>query len=208
MIRKFGILAGMACICVGVRAGQVTLNITAGELRYDAATPMPDTGLLLLGASTSDGTFNDPIPGAFFSGDDIEVFRWDLTAAHGNSIDTTTFPGTFDGSTGALTLESFPGWTTGDPLRLYWYPTKTFSDTAPGAGTRYGMYPLDGSWTTPGAGSTVSFQFLTTSRGGPEPDAAGYASNTVVPEPSTYAAAFGAACLGFGLLRKRLTARQ
>ncbi len=93
--------------------------------------------------------------------------------------------------------------TVGDPVQLYWFPTLTVSDydsNSLSEGTTYGFYRdsvgIDGSaqWVVPGDGSTVSLKFLTEGQGGSNPESAGWASLTVVPEASNLI--FGALALG------------
>jgi hypothetical protein len=66
-------------------------------------------------------------------------------------------------------MAAVPGWDTGDPLRMYWYPSLTAVDT-PQNGDFYGMYDggaggtgTDGSaaWTTLSDSDTLDLRFFT-----------------------------------------------
>ena len=153
----------------------VTLNMSVAYLNDAEGSPMPTTGLVLLVASTNDGTFGAPTSESFVNGDDTIVAKWDLS--------TWSTPGLLLGSTGPLTLAG--GWNEGDPFQLYWFPTLTLASTAPTAGAVYGQYrtnsPTDGGdlWITPADGATVSLKFLTMAAGGSNPNSTGNASFTV-----------------------------
>jgi len=186
----------------------VTFNVDASLLKNQSGVLIPEgTGLLILAASTTDGTFADPTDTGFFSGDDIELARWSMTTGFGAGI--------FNETTGGLTLSG--SWNVGDPLQLYWFPSLTTGASQPSSGSRYGTYRhptgLDGSdpWVTPSdfGGPTVTLNLLTPDNGGNGSNPNGNAIFTVVPEPAEYAALAGVACLAWGLLaRKRKAAAQ
>lgn len=141
---------------LGVQA-TVSLQLRAGELKTASGEPMPVAGLVLLVASTGDPHFGGPTEQSFVSGDDVVVYRGDLS--------NLNLPGQFNDFLAGLELEG--GWTYGDPLALYWYPTLTLESTQPGPGVPYGFFTAaagderDGSdpWVTPGDGSTISLYF-------------------------------------------------
>jgi hypothetical protein len=175
----------------------ISFNIQADKLKNaDGTAAMNPNGLVLFVSSTSNLFFDPITAGSLTSvgsslngGDDIILFRSNLT--------TSGFDGVLDIGTGDLSLASIPGWTTGDPLALLWFPTLTLASTTIGAATPYGLYtmavPIDGSstWVTPTDGlSAVPLYFFTADGSdygpGSNPALAGNASLTVgaVPEPS------------------------
>ena len=203
--------------CLVAARADVTFNLdaellkTRGPTPLTAGTPIPEgTGLILLVASTLDNVFNEPTPSAFVSGDDRELDRWSVVG-NGNGV-------LFD-TTGPLQFSDFPDWGQGDPLRLYWFPELGLSSINPEAGTSYGFYhdPVgkddiiaDNSqpWITPADGTTVDrLLFITMdsmfAAQSTNPDYTGNADLTVVPEPSTYAAAAGLLCLGWAAYTRR-----
>lgn len=161
-------------------ASAVTINIDAEGLKTSSGDPMPLSGLVILAASTLDSSFGSPTASSFFSGDDIEVRRWDLSSFG--------MPGAFQGMTGSLNASSVsPDWTVGDPLQLFWFPTLNLGSLVPGEGTSFGQYRddtgLDGSaaWFTPSDSSTISLKFFTAdasflNSGGSNPSSLGLAS--------------------------------
>lgn len=169
---------------------------------------MPDGGLLLLVASTTDTTFTTPTATSFTPGtDDIVVAKFALNS-------TTVGVG---GDTNQQITYTYSGnFNVGDPLELFWYPTLTTSATTPGNNTSFGMFrtdqvqSADGSdiaWIAPANGGPYNLFFLTTSQGGSNPDAFGIANLTVnpVPEPSIYAVlGLGLGGLTFAAMRRRV----
>ena len=183
----------------------ITIQVDAANLKDANGTLMPTTGLVILAASTTDLVFGSPTVTAFFSGDDIELKRWDFSTGTGT-------PGQFSDFTGSLTFTG--SWNANDPLQLYWFPTLTVSASTPGSGTPYGLYRdptgVDGSavWTTPADGTlSYNIKFFTQDF---NPTAfnissTGNASLTVVPEPSAYATVFGIVCLIGAVASRRLS---
>jgi hypothetical protein len=186
--------------------GAVTFDLGAERLKNADGSAMPSSGLVILGASTLDSIFTAPTADQFFSGDDFELDRWDLTALGGGG---GLGDGTFSGTTGPLTLSG--NWTPGDSVQLYWFPTLTLASSSPGAGTPYGIYRhdtgLDGSepWFTPADGLGRTLLFLTDDATvpGSNPALAGNASLTVIPEPGHYAMALGLACMVYAVASRR-----
>jgi hypothetical protein len=179
-MKKYFAVLSLAVLTFNAQA-DVSLAITAGELRYDAITPMPSSGQIIVAAST-ESIFSGPTPESFVSGNDVLLFRGTIGNGDGIFDDLITF------NLNALGVQ------TGNPVQLYWFPTLTSADTAPGFNTPFGAYHhptgLDGSapWFLPSDGTlshTLTFQ--TASLEGSNPDLAGYANFTTVPEPSTYA---------------------
>jgi hypothetical protein len=187
--------------------GAIRLVFDVDQLKTAEGAPMPESGLVLLAASTLDSAFSEPTPNSFFSSlDDIIVGRWSLDSGFGPGVFTRDFTTTLSGD-----------WNTGDPLQLYWYPTLTEAATQPGAGTTFGRYTdpvgIDGSdpWFTPSDGNAQNtLRFVTTdalvATPGSNPPEAGEANFTVVPEPSDYAAIIGLACLGWAVISRKVKA--
>ncbi len=164
-----------------------TINLDAELLKDESGTAMPISGLVVLTAGTS-GSFFGPTPASFIGGDEIVLKKWDLSAF--------ATAGVLSDTTGDL---SFAGaWNTGDPLRIYWYPTLTLASASPGDGTEYGTYRdavgVDGSaaWVTGGPSDTIGLKFYTAdatflNTGGSNSASAGVANLTVAsaPEPGT-----------------------
>jgi hypothetical protein len=182
-------------------AHALTITIDLELLKNAGGTPMPVSGLVVLTAATS-GTFYGPAPDTFAGGDELVLHRWNLSAF--------AQPGICSDTVSDLTLGG--SWTTGDPLRVYWYPTLTLATNAPSAGTPYGSYRsasgLDGSapWATPAAGDSISLKFFTSdasflASGGSNPVAAGLANFTVVPEPNGIALAVAGGVMMVGVRR-------
>ena len=176
------LVCGIALLAVSCLYAQatVTFTIDALDLRTaGGATLMPISGQVFLVASTTDLIFGGPTADSFVSGDDVILYRGDLS---GSGV-----AGHFQAQTPVITLSG--NLNTGDPLQLYWFPTLTGSSTSPGAGTSYGFYRhdtgLDGSepWVIQGDGFGRTLLFLTQSEGGTNPDALGWASFTVAPVP-------------------------
>jgi hypothetical protein len=162
--------AGRAVMILGVATllqttvlagNEVTFNVYANKLKTANGQPLPTTGLVLLVASTNGTVFGGPTAGAFTSGDDIVLARWDMSTALSS--------GEFLNS--ANNLAFFGSWNAGDPLALYWFPTMTLASVGPTNGAPYGFYRdpvgVDGSfpWVTPSAGSTINLDFLTAEAG-------------------------------------------
>lgn len=112
---------------------------------------MATTGIIVLVGSTTNENFAGPTDAAFVQGDDAVVAIWDIASGGGNT------PGAFSGSSGSVSLGG--DWDAGDPLAIYWFPTLTIADSAPGAAVPYGMFQgtasVDGSdaWETPEDGT-------------------------------------------------------
>ena len=143
-------------------------------------------GVLVLVTDANRDGFAGPSDTAFVQSDDVMIAKWDIAGGGGNA------PGVFQGSTGSV---SFSGdWGEGDPLAIFWFPTLSAADAAPGASVPYGTYRAtttpggsnpngSDSWTTPEDGiSGYSLIFLTTDAdvlnpGGDLPSTAGEAMN-------------------------------
>ncbi len=209
---KAAAIASLVSAPLAIRAN-ITLNIDAGTLYGDSTgtAAAPNSTLVILAADTQGNGFQGPTASQFVTGDDVELYRWTLGGTLGAGY---TQPTSLLLSTAQI--QSFSGLSTGDPLRLYWFPTLTQSASSPGAGTIYGTYnnpsTVNGSipWTFPNDGGTYALNFFTPSVQGtsPLPESDGYASLTVVPEPQTYGLIAGAGCLAFGVAARRLRANK
>jgi hypothetical protein len=199
-IAKAGLLSAGALLPL-TGSAQVSFRIDAESLKDQANNPIPvGQGLILLVASTTDSTFNDPVPGSFVTGDDVIVGQWNINEEAG----VLWIPDQSFNLTGA--------WTENDPLGLYWYPSRTSTAGGPNVDESYGFYTdLTGAnsgsdpWITPANGSPRrNLFFLTTDApfAGNVPAEQGVASMTVVPEPSTYAMIAGLSLLGFAGYRR------
>lgn len=196
----------IAAVCA--QANAVTITLDCEVLKDASGSAMPISGIVVLTAATI-GTFSGPTPTSFVSGTEILLEKWDLSSF--------ATPGVFSDLTADLPFSG--AWGSGDPLRMYWYPTLTLSSTAPGAGTSYGAYRdslgLDGSaaWVTPGESDTISLKFSTSDSsflniGGSNSGDTGLASFTVapVPEPGTAAVGLMTFFAAVGMKRRRQSA--
>ncbi|MGZ5567521.1 MAG: hypothetical protein ACXWKG_10935 [Limisphaerales bacterium] len=183
----------------------LTIQVDADLLKDSSGNAMPTNGLVILVASTTDTNFNGPTAGAFTTGDDIVVAKFNLASsgAPGVLIDV------------AASLSFSGNWNPGDPLAIYWFPTLTTNSTAPTAGIPYGMYTttnrLDGSdyWLTPQSSANIDLRFITTDSDsvnghltGSNPASAGLASFVVggsAPAPSLGIQLLSASTVGIHL---------
>jgi hypothetical protein len=197
----------VAVSCLNAQAA-ITLNITAAQLRTDTGSLMPADGLVLLVAATT-GSFGSPRADFFVDGGDAVLMAWGLQVNGAFQADLENFD-----------ISSVSGLESGDPLRLYWYPTLTLANYNGGAGSPgevpYGFYwdptttpapPQDGSapWVVPNDNSTVSLTFATDSIGGSYDDSVGWANFTVAPVPEASNSIL--AGLGLGVVALRLVPR-
>jgi len=180
---------------------------------------IPNGSAVFIVAATN-GTFVTPTPGDYTVGSswgnitntDLIVYAAGSTTENGGSgnesvIDTNP----------TLTLGN--GWTTGDELALYWFPTITYSagGTILTGGAGYGTFNAssnDGGsgdaalWVTPTNGTSDANLLYLTPGGfalGPSTDVGNFGTVTSVPEPSTFALLGGVLALG-AILRRRLAA--
>jgi hypothetical protein len=178
--------------------GSITINLSAADLATSTGALIPSgSGLVLLVADTANNSFGTPTADAFYSGDDLEVFRGTV------NLDNGFFQAGIDLAFARAN----------NPLILYWYPSLGQSAATPGAGTYYGAFRtdevLDGSdiaWKVPaGDGSTVGLNFYTTSQGGSNPNSSGWATSiTPVPEPATCGLMAALVCLAGAVVSKRV----
>jgi hypothetical protein len=152
----------------------------------------PTDSLALLVADTTGSGFSvslDPLsplsPGSYLAGDksgNLIMAKWNL-----NSLNK---PGQV---LGYATATLGGGLTSGKALALYWFPTRSIAATIVGY-SDFGIYTnftgTDGSdpWVVPPEGSLVQLNFYTASRGGSNPNSAGYAALGVLDpvDPSQF----------------------
>jgi hypothetical protein len=211
MTSKILAISASICLLAGATQAAVTFNIIADTLRTAGGTAMPQTGLVMLVASTTDGTFGGLSQGSSLAlnsliadGNDQILAKWNLVV---NETD-----GLFADTTGPLNFSG--NWGATDKLALLWFPTLTLSSSSLVGGESYGLWSgppnlQDGgdAWTTPGDGSTVSLNFLTSTGGGTHATALGNASLTVsgaavIPEPSRAFLLLGG-LVGLAMRRRR-----
>lgn len=198
MNKKLIALVSTSFLSLAAQAS-VSISLDLGTLYGSSiSTIFPDGGLIQLVASTQDSDFAAPAVGAFVNGDDV------ILASFGLDSSLTGIPGTTSVVISDINYVGALG--AGDALMLRWFPTLTAGSTTSSltAGTIFGQFtsssPVDVSaaWFLPSDGAALGLQFLTTSTGvGSWADSQyALATNTVVPEPSTYAAVLGSLVLG------------
>jgi len=194
----FAAIFSVAAICA--HAQSVTLTFGIGLLADQHGNPIPDGALFQVIASP-DADFAAPTSDSFYGGNDILVFSGAFDSSTGFG------PGTAFLAFTEIPLADYP--IAQANLIIRWFPSLTPGIESPGA-TFYGEYgfPQDSSWVAPSAGGSLHYQFVTAAVGGEFPDSAGYAGyqTAPIPEPSTYAAIFGALALGFVAYRRRVAA--
>ncbi len=181
----------VSCGLAPLSKATVTINFYAGDLRSSTGTLMPVGGLLELVADTSRNGFSTPTSSTFVSGDDAVIATFALNGnLTGNGVNGQT------ANTLAITPGNFTGLDAEDPLIFRWFPNLTTTSTTPGIGTMYGQFNTttnqDGAnlptpWAEPADGGSYTLTFVTTSEGGSNANSLGYATSTVIPEPSSNA---------------------
>ncbi len=201
----------LALTSARTNADQVTINLGGAQLLTSGSTAVPNNMLVQLLANTS-SSFDAPTGTSFTGGDPDEVVLWSGTIS-------STQSGVPGGFLDAITLtlgQLGAAEETGDYLMLRWYPTLSLSAAQPGVGTHYGQFD-DFGLTTPDADSAsdidwqipatqsnpYTLNYLSVSEGGDEPNSAGVASFTVVPEPGSISLIAGAFGIGLVALRRR-----
>lgn len=197
MLRSLVLLSALALAPASVHSQVITLNIDAERLDDQNGNPMPATGLVVAVADRNEDDYGPVTTDWFASGDDFVFGSWQIQNSLGNGV--------FESGTFSVTLEN--GLDAGDPFKLMWFPTLTTTNVASiPLGTPYGEYKNDPTWVFHSVG-LASFAFVTEDAdGGGTVGVSGDATLTVVPEPSTYAAVFGLACLGWAVAKRRIKA--
>lgn len=157
-VTKFGICVGSLALA-SVGYGSISFNIAAGVLRDENGSAINE-GLVVLVAST-DGpgsTFALPTASQFVQGDDVVVAKWNFS--EGGGLDGEFLAPLVIGD------YSVGGWSEGDPLALFWYPTLNKDSIAPGT-AKFGVFtdPIDEStgdrWAMPADNTHLySLQFF------------------------------------------------
>ena len=211
-----------AVALAGSAQASIVINIFAGELRNDAGALTPNGALLQLVNLGLDGVFNpidlqdgtttsltqwvsgdDSLINIPFGGDFASAAAFDLSqgADQSNGI----LDRVFQFSTGALPA--------GTKFGLRWFPgllAQNFATTTLTGANLYGQFTRQGAgttlhggdaWVAPADGANITADaFASASIGGGDPNTAGRASATPVPEPtSAFLVAVGAA----GLMMRR-----
>ncbi len=129
----------------------VSFDVAVDRLDDAVGVPVPTNALVLLVADTNGDGLGQAIAGDYslnalldgFDGDDLVIFRADLTAL-GSA-------GSLAKSTGGLALggSGLNQWSEGDPLYLVWLPGLTLADLSAPVGVAYGaravgVTPVDG----------------------------------------------------------------
>jgi hypothetical protein len=196
------------------------VQLDAGRLRQSAATAMPANSLLILVAAGGDNSFSNSLaPGQYVSGNDVLLSAVAFPTS-GQGFNTS---GGTDETVNLFT--NLPVTLQGDLIALRWFPQITYAQwqagATPTAGQVFGTYnPLaagngsnnpDGAaaWAEPASGN-INLNFFTTDSGGggSQLPSRGYASFTVIPEPSTFALnLLGGVGMGAWLIFRRSKAR-
>jgi hypothetical protein len=199
---KLLLTAAALLVSAATLQADITINLAGGNLyRSDGITLQPEGTIVQLIVSRGDNIFTAPTPDSFTgnSPDDLILETFTVNSGPGFFAEPVNF--TLSGTLGP-----------NDRLLLRWFPTLLAGTSAPGGGAEYGEFRTDtvqsdpdGSdiaWFVPSDGSIVGLNFLTENQGGSNPEVAGIANFTVIPEPSTYALlAVGIAAIG--IVRRR-----
>jgi hypothetical protein len=176
MHRWAALALGIASLTASAARADVGLIVSAANLQDENGNAAPTNSIALLVVDTEGLGFTqmlEPLaplsPGSYLAEGLLIIGKWDL-----GSLNT---PGQL---LGIATATSNVSVAYGDPLALYWFPSRTTAATIVGY-THYGIYTnatvIDGSdpWVFPYDGSLVQLNFYTASRGGSNPDSAGCA---------------------------------
>jgi len=181
-----------------------TIDLTAGVLYNSSGQVLPQGDLVLLVADTGTNGFG-PLDtgssltvGSFLNSEDQIIGSTTVSTQEGSYPTGTavaSFPSIPVGSGSYTTLAA------GDSVAVFWFTGLNSSSTVLTPGS-YGYYttsvPADGSasWVVPPSGAgAVDLVFETGADFGSNPETAGYANLTAVPEPATYALLAGVAAL-------------
>ncbi|MDI1250700.1 MAG: PEP-CTERM sorting domain-containing protein [Lacunisphaera sp.] len=203
------LLSGLATLAQAT----VTLDFNVGFLtNADGTTLIANGKLIQIVAAPTTGDFMAPTPTTFTSGS--EILLW---SGAFNSATASLGAGAMTIAPSAFAIATLPA---GYALKLQWFPTLDSTALTPGNSTPYGLYigqfspdattitniGTDIAWNSPADTNTVSYNLFTISTGlGGIANSVGVANLTTaaIPEPSTYAAIFGALALGFVAYRRR-----
>ena len=189
-------------------AQSVTISFGAGLLYDFNGSLLGSDRLVLLVADTSGGDFGSLVAGSTLRAGDFLNSSTQILGRAVTDADSEVF-GSFEIP---LSNNPVPGpytWLTpGDKIALVWFSSLTGSSTSLSSGERYGLFsgitPNDGaSWIIPSSGSNIDINFRTLASGGTHAETEAYSNMTAIPEPSTYAAIFGAGALCFAICRRK-----
>jgi hypothetical protein len=223
-IRKFAFVFLVAFSASVYASPDFSVQLDAGRLRLNAATPMAQGSLLILIRAGGDSAFSNSLaPGQYVSGNDVmlSAMAFPMSAAAfnngGGPEETSNF---------LTNLPNLPA-NVGDLIALRWFPQITYQQflqgVTPSAGQNFGTYnpladgnannnpdvafdPNSSPWSVPSGSANINLDFFTTDThfGGTQAPFEGYASFTVVPEPATcFAGVLGAGAIGLSLIRRR-----
>jgi hypothetical protein len=214
---KRNYLALLLVVCTSPLIGDVTLLYDFGDFFSANGSQAPVSSYAVLVADTG----SDGFLGAYTSAANANFSAFGGTsltvgsALSGSGNDeivgvfTMTDFGGASGFSGTLTgINVVSGsLAAGQQLAIYWFPTITTTSIA-GSVSEYGFFRSDSpvsnsdiGFIMPGDGSNVNLFALTVSATGDLAESA--LTAVAVPEPSTYAAIFGALALGFVAYRRR-----
>jgi hypothetical protein len=212
---KLRSLAATALILLTGASAQASISfvVNADQLLNVGNIVIPNGSAVFIVAATS-GTFATPPAGTYTQGSSWTVGGdTDLVIYAVGSITESGEQGVVD-TTPTLSLGN--GWSVGDELALYWFPTITYSagGTVLTGGASFGTFNSSSvgddapAWITPPNGSSAYGLYYLTPGGnllGPGNDVGTFGTVTGVPEPSTFALIGGVLALG-AVLRRRLAA--
>lgn len=153
-------LLQVCVLSIGLNAA-VTIRIKAGKIKDENGIAFPSAGLVLVVVSPSNDEFSGPDSYAYANDDDFVIDAFDLSS--------TNTDGLFIETIANLNLEGALG--AGDPVTIYWFPTRTKAEylagVNPSTGDPYGYYDgaavLSGAapWVVPPNGGTITLELLT-----------------------------------------------
>lgn len=202
----------LACALASSALADVTINFNIDSLRDSTGSEVSVTSLGLIVADTGANGFSNLSVGnistnSLIGADDLIVGRFDYSSF-----------GTGGAAQVAITNTFSKGWSPNNQLAVIWLPSLTLTRTSLSGGESYGMVTLS-SWLTPGdsGSNATAYQILSTTQIGFFSSNANTLSISnlqsraslnvsAIPEPTTFAALFGAAALGLAAFRRRRTA--
>ncbi|MBS0661395.1 MAG: hypothetical protein JSR82_24545 [Verrucomicrobia bacterium] len=184
-------VAAVAGLAASARA-DVQINLTMADLRTSAgASLLANDRLIQFVNLGPNGVFDAVTPGSWVGGDDQLITLSFGSAEWGSAagFDLQEFdpfnPG-LNGVPGQLVRTFVFGslLTEGTAIGVRWFPEYSTQDYYDGVlplpASSYGQFTA--GWTVPAQGQIADLIMLTVSEGGTEPDAAGFADFTTVPE--------------------------
>ncbi len=182
-----------------------TINFSIDGLRNSSGVFVPASSLVLLVADMNNNGYTAPVAN-FSTALDASWGSDDKVIARFSDV-TNNINGVFDAAIMGSDIYA------GKNIAMYWFPTLSLASTVMAGGTSYGTtstFLTPTGWTTPASSGTTNLTFLgqnsTGNLGsGIYTNAQMTAGVTVsaIPEPSTFAALFGAAALGMAAYRRR-----